>query len=344
MKILKKVLLIILSILLVALICIFVYIEINIPKLPSNTNKIIETTLNKELRELSGEPGFAKNGGSKIWYEVITPRDSIKGTIVLIMGISNDALAWPLYFINSLVNFGYRVIRFDNRGTGLSDWTPEWSKETAYSLDDMADDAIAIMDTLQIDTAHIVGASLGGMIAQTLCINHPNRAATLTSIMSTGDIMDKELPSINQSTILDLILSQIKYGLINSEENQIKLRIVAQLVLMGDTKYDLDIEDITNSSLYNLRRRNGYNPDASKQQMYATMLSGSRYEDLKKLTTPTLVIHGTTDPLIDIKHGEKCYKIIPNAKSFWIKGMGHDIPLIYTDTIVARIVEHIKNN
>ncbi len=127
---------------------------------------------------------------------------------------------------------------------------------------------------------------------------------------------------MNKNTIKDLMFTQIRYGLIDTETNQIKLQLTARLLLMGEEKYELDIAGITNSVLYNLRNRHGYNPNASKQHIAATLLSGSRYSDLSKLNTPSLIIHGTTDPLIDFKHGEKCYEIIPNAQYLWAVASG----------------------
>jgi pimeloyl-ACP methyl ester carboxylesterase len=344
MKVFKKIVTILFSVLVVLIIGGLIYIDIKLPDLQPITNKIIDNALKKNSYKLRGEQGFAKNDETKIWYESIVPEDTIKGDIILIMGIANDALAWPDYFINSLVDSGYRVIRFDNRGTGLSDWMEDWSSENAYSLEDMADDAIAVLDTLQIEKAHVIGASLGGMIAQTISIRYPERVITLVSMMSTGDIMDKDLPSINTGTITDLMLAQIKYGIINSESNQIKLQITSRLILMGDTRYELDLKNIAESVLYNLNSRKGINTQASGQHIAATIKSGPRYKDLALLNVPTLVIHGKSDPLIDIKHGIKTFETIPSAEKLWIDGMGHDIPPLYSDTVVSVIINHIQTN
>ena len=344
MKTFKKVLVIVVAIITVLLISAFIYIDLRLPKLPAITNKIIEKALVKERRKIAGKQGYAQNDSTKIWYNSISPKDSIKGNIILIMGIANDALAWPDYFIKPLVDSGYRVIRFDNRGTGMSDWNDDWSKSNAYSLHNMADDAISILDTLNIDKVHVVGVSLGGMIAQTMSIKYPHRVITLTSMMSTGNIMDEELPSMNQSTVIDLMLASLRYGLIDTESNQIKLQLTARLLLMGKEKYELDIHEIAGSVLHNLRYRKGYNSDASEQHITATLLSGSRYKSLSQLSTPTLIIHGTTDPLIDFEHGKKCYEIIPDASNLWIERMGHDIPPKYTDQIILGIVDHINSN
>jgi len=321
-----------------------IYINVSLPKFPALTNRIIEKALAREQDEINGVQGYALNDDTKIWYNSIEPNDSIKGNIILIMGIANDALAWPDYFIEPLVDSGYRVIRFDNRGTGMSDWVDDWTKDNAYSLSDMAEDAIAILDTLNIEKAHVIGASLGGMIAQTISIEHPDRVITLTSIMSTGNAMDEELPSMNNSIVTNLVLAHIRYGLIKSETNSIKLHLTARLLLMGDEKYEPDVNRIANSVLYNLRNRKGYNPNASQQHITATYLSGSRYDDLANLKTPTLIIHGTSDPLIDFKHGKKCDSIIPNAKHLWVEDMGHEISPVYLDLIVEGIIKHVNNN
>lgn len=341
---LKKILKIAIISLLILLVIGGLYIHFTLPSLPPNTDKVIQKALQSELLPLKGQTAYAQNGDVKIWYESILPKDSIKGHILLIMGISNDALAWPNYFIDPLVENGYQVIRFDNRGTGMTDWIEDWTQENAYSLEDIAADAMAVLDELQIEKAHILGVSLGGMIAQTIAIQHPNRTNTLISMMSSGDIMDKDLPSINTSLIKDLILGQIRYGLINTESNQIKQHVLARQLLQGSKEYQLHLEEIATSVLYNLRKRRGFNSNASQQQIAATMKTGSRYEALKKLQTPTLIIHGTKDPLINFEHGKKCYEMIPNAEKYWVEAMGHDIPEQVVEEVLAQIFQFIEKN
>jgi len=316
----------------------FIYIQITIPKLTDETEAIIEQVIQGELQPLKGEEGFAYNGDIKIWYESILPKDSIKGTVLLIMGISNDALAWPNYFIDPLVASGYQVVRFDNRGTGLSDWMDDWDEDNAYSLSDMANDAVAVLDKLEIDKTHVIGVSLGGMIAQTLSLEHPDRLHTLTSMMSTGYMMDEDLPFVNTKLMKKLVLTQAKYGLVRTEKNAVKLHLTTRQLLRGSLDYQIGVEDLAQSVLYNLRKRKGDNHLAFRQHSAATFKSGSRYEALKTLTTPTLIIHGTTDPLIDFAHGKKCFELIPNATNFWVEGMGHDIPEPLSGEIVGRIV------
>ena len=157
--------------------------------------------------------------------------------------------------------------------------------------------------------------------------------------MSTPDIMDPSLPSINMSCIKELVLNMMKYGVSESEENSIKLGLATRMILMGSEKYELDIERISQLTLYNLRERNGYNRQSGQQQTAAVEKSGSKVEALKTLQIPTLVIHGKTDPLIPFVHGQKTARLIPNADSLWIDGMGHTVPEMYTDVVISRMVK-----
>ncbi len=319
-----------------------IYVFTSGPEITDDMEHTIRAAIKAPLPELTHETGYAVNGETNIWYEIIRPDTTPKGTVLLIMGLSADALAWPDFFINGFIDANYQVIRFDNRGVGMSDWD-DFDPENPYSLSDMADDAIAILDTLGIEKAHIAGVSLGGMISQTLCIEHPERALSLTSIMSTPWMMDPDLPTINMDCIKKLVLNMMKYGTMETEENAIKLGLATRMILMGSEKYDLDVERISQLTLYNLRVRNGYNRQSGQQQTTAVEISGSRIESLKSLTSPTLVVHGKTDPLIPFVHGQKTAELIPNADTLWIDGMGHVIPEMYSDKIVSRMIALMEN-
>lgn len=343
MKTLKKTAIIIGFVVLLVLAGSIFYISSSGPTLPKETNQIIENVIKEPLPELiKGKTGFARSHGLNIWYESISPKDSSKGAVLLIMGISNDALGWPQKFINALTDSGYQVIRHDHRGTGMSDWVKNWDENNPYPLSDMADDGIALLNSLGIRKAHIVGISMGGMIAQELAINHPDRVLTLTSMMSSGYIEDPELPKISSEVAWELIKTAIKYGIIGGEKNMIKLNIASRIILMGNAKYDLNMKEISEYVLYNIRKRKGYTPGVSKQHQAAVRLSGSRYEKLKILNMPTLIIHGISDPFIPIGHGKKCASLIPNADSLWLENMGHDIPDNLTETIVKKIITNFK--
>ena len=322
---------------------IFIFIFFTGPGLSGNTDEIVNKVINSELPEfIKGEASFIKNGDLHIWYESINPIDTNKGTIVLFMGISNDALGWPQPFIDSLVNAGYRVVRYDYRGTGLSDWVDNW-KENPYSLADLATDAKIILDTLKIKCVHLVGVSMGGMVAQEFAIIFPERSLSLTSIMSSGNIIDKNLPPISKKVVLDLVKTGIKYGIINNTGNKIKMQLAARTILKGDAKYNLDIQGISEQVVYNTKKRNGYNPEASPQHHEATYRSGSRYAKLRTLTIPVLLIHGIQDPFIPAEHSKKLASIIPGSNLKLINNMGHDFPPVLTDSIVFEIKKIINH-
>lgn len=342
MRILKKILLGLLVFVLVLVGFGYAYVHLTAREFTKEEVAEIRTAMDAPLEEMVGDAGFALNDGVKVWYDVHQPQDTIKGSVLLIMGLSADALIWPDYFFQPLVDSGYQVIRLDNRGVGNSDWNA-FDPDNPYTLSDMAKDAIAVLDTLGIDKAHVVGASMGGMIGQTLCIEHPERVFTLTSIMSTAWANDPEMPAIDLNVFKHIGINTIKYGWSGEIEDAIKLRIAIRELLMGAEKYKLDINGIAQLTRYNLEKRSGYNQQSGLQQTKAIEISGSRVEALKQLQTPTLVIHGKTDPLIPFEHGKKTAGIIPNAESLYIDGMGHTLPRMYSDTITDRIIGHIGN-
>ncbi len=320
-----------------------IYIYQSGPELPKDTDGIIDEVLSNSIPELiTGKTGFANSKGIKIWYESIAPRDSTKGVVLLIMGISNDALGWPPKFIKSFTDAGYQVIRYDHRGTGLSDWLEDYDGENPYSLTDMAYDGVAVLDALEIEQAHVIGVSMGGMIAQQLAIDHPQRVHSLSSIMSSGNVFDEELPSISSEVAIDLIKVAIKYSIIPTEKNKIKLHLASRIILMGETTQNLNTKEIAEQVLYNHRKRKGYNPHVSPQHQTAVSISGSRYKGLKVLEIPTLVVHGIGDPFIPIEHGKKCASLLANADSLWVENMGHDLPNEFIPIVSKKIIEFME--
>jgi pimeloyl-ACP methyl ester carboxylesterase len=341
MRLLKKIILFPLFLIIPLAGFLYAYVQLSARDFTDAELAEIKAAINAPLREMVGTVGYAKNGDVKIWYDVHQPKDTLKGTVMLIMGLSADALIWPDYFYQPFVDSGYQVIRLDNRGVGNSDWDA-FDSDNPYSLSDMSDDVIAVLDTLGIAKAHIVGASMGGMIGQTLCIEHPERVATLTSIMSTAWTSDPEMPEIDMNVFKHIGINTIKYGLSGEIEDGVKLRVAIRELLMGSEKYKLDIESIAQLTRYNMEKRSGYNQKSGLQQTKAIEISGSRIEALKKLDIPTLVVHGKTDPLIPFEHGEKTAELIPNAQTLWIDGMGHTLPKMYSDTIVLRMLPLFK--
>ncbi|PUA28612.1 MAG: hypothetical protein B0W54_12780 [Cellvibrio sp. 79] len=330
----KKVFLSLLATVFVVTLAGFIYVEKTLPVLPEETDGIIDNVLEHPLPELIvGQQGYVRSGEAAIWYEVIDTEKTPVGTVMLMMGISNDALGWPRHFLGSLREAGYRIIRYDYRGTGLSDWMINWDRAHPYNLNHLTADALAIIDALKIDKVHVLGISLGGMVAQQMAINHPNRVASLVSMMSSCDILDPELPPISMDVVKQFIFAQIRYGLISTEKNIIKLHLTSRAILRGEADYSLDTHPLAQSVLYNIRNRNGYNPKVSEQHNAAVMTSGSRAAPLAKLQMPTLIIHGEADPLIPIAHGAKCADIIPNSVFVRIPEMGHDLPSTFNESI-----------
>ena len=326
---------------LVGLLVIAFFIFINTgPSLPPGSKEAADNVLSSELPELiTGETGVAKSGDLDIWYEVINPVDSPRATVLLVMGYATTALAWPDHFIQPLVDSGYQVVRFDNRGVGMSDWVENWDADNPYTLEDMGEDAIAILDDLGVEKAHVVGTSMGGMIAQRMAINHSDRLLTLTSIMSSGYAADPNLPSGSSNFQWNVLKLSLKYGLIPSERNAIFFVCSIHNMLAGDGGYDLSLEEAAQRTLYEVRHRRGMNRAVPNQHASAIITSGSLYDKLGSITAPTLVIHGKSDPLVLFEHGEKNATMISNAKTIWIDGMGHDFPPDYTPLMVDAMLD-----
>lgn len=329
--------------LLILLMGVIVFVFFTGPRLPANTDRIIDDVMRSELPELvKGRSGYVVSDGHRIWYELIAPKSRSKGTILLFSGMATDALMWPQAFIDKLTGSGYQVIRFDYRGTGASDWVRDW-KEKPYSVVDLAKDAKAVLDALKVRKAHLVGMSLGGMVAQEFALEYPARARSLTSLMSSGDIYDKELPKASNCVVRDFTKIGVKYGLVKSERNTIKMMLAAQIILRGYSRYDLDVKGTAERVLYNLRRRKGYNPDVSGQHDQAARLWVPRLGELKNLRIPVLVIHGKNDPFVPIEHSQKLAAAVPHSEAKWFDNMGHDLPPNLVDAIGQEIIDHIKN-
>ena len=329
--------------LLLILTCFIFYACASVPKLSKKEKKIIKEVVKAPIPEIiRGETGFAISGKHKIWFESIQPKGTSKGALILIMGNGNDALTWPSNFVTYIVKQGYQVIRFDHRGTGLSSSEEKWKKKNAYSLNNMANDVVAILDTLKLQKTHIVGASMGGMIAQIVAIENPERMATLTSIMSSADVMDSELSPMSNEIVPKMIGSIIKHGFFGSKNGQIKRQIVQKKILMGEATGEIAIKTMAETSLYNLKKRNGYKLMSARHHYEAILNSNSRFKALQKLSSPVLVIHGIEDPVMPIAHGKKMVRALSNADSLWVKNMGHDLPESAIKEIADKLISNFE--
>ncbi|HOP62664.1 MAG TPA: alpha/beta hydrolase [Spirochaetota bacterium] len=338
----KKILIFFLSLAVIFSIIIFIAVFATGPSLPPGTENIIEEVLEAGPQDyLPGETGFTESSGVWISYKIITPRFRPKGDILLIAGIASDSCWWPPCFVKSLTESGYRVILFDNRSTGMSDWMKEYGK-WRYTIRDMAGDGIAVMDSLKIKKAHILGVSMGGMIAQHMAISYPKRTGSFISIMSSAHLEDREMPAVPWRTVREVVRLSCRYGVIKSERNIIKLHIAIWQLFRNRTLKADDIKSIAVRVLFNLRKRRGYNPLAFPRQLDAIIASGSRYEGLKRISVPAMFIHGKIDPLIPWQHGLKCSQLVKGSSLVLIDKMGHDIPCSMNDEISGHVTRFIS--
>ena len=252
-------------------------------KLSSATELLIGEVLRDDLPELvQGQSGFAISGEVKIWYEYIAPRGEIKGTVMLLSPMGGDGLFWPLAFVRTFLHAGYAVIRYDHRGTGMSDWIKGWDSKHPYTLVDMAEDAVAVLNALSIGRAHLVGLSLGGMVAQELAIHHPGRAASLTLMMTSAYAPDPDIPGLTTRTVLRYAmrgLPLLRYRIMGGERNLIRERVAKMLQVVSPG--DWDVRETATMVLYDLRMRRGVNLRAPLQHQAAVSVTPPRFVALR---------------------------------------------------------------
>ena len=313
------------------------------PHLPPGTERTIARIRARPVTGVvTGESGYAQSGGVRIWYESIPPVGAGKGVVLLNIALGVGSLFWPPAFLRALSAAGYRVIRYDQRGTGASSWMTGWSRKQPYSLIEMAGDAIAVLDELGVDRAHVLGLSLGGFIAQEVAIEYPERVRSLTLMSTSADPTDTSMPGprtwpLIRSAIGGLPL--LRYRLLGGETNLVK-EMLAGLVAQGGDE-PVDVEEWTRIVLYDLRERNGLNLRALRQHQAAVAVTRSRYPLLGAITVPTLVIHGTADAFLPIAHGHRLAAAIPSACGLWLEDAGHPFPYPDMDEVVTAITNHL---
>ncbi|MBV7258849.1 alpha/beta fold hydrolase [Erythrobacter crassostreae] len=268
--------------------------------------------------------------------------------ILLVMGLGAQMVLWPDEFVEALVGEGYRVIRFDNRDIGLSQ-KMEGAKapglkmqvlrkmigfpaRVPYTLEDMAADAAGLLDALKIDRAHVVGASMGGMIVQLMGINHSDKLLSLTSIMSTTG--NPKVPQADKQAMEALIAP-----LTSMEEQDLLAHGINVQQSIGSPGYPADPQRREEKVLKAIRR--SVYPPGLPRQLAAIIDDGDRRERLRNVTTPTLVLHGEADPLVKLEGGQDTAAHIPGAKLVTIPGWGHDIPVELIGRVTQEIVDHV---
>jgi pimeloyl-ACP methyl ester carboxylesterase len=294
---------------------------------------------------LSGEIRRADAGKIQIAYETFgSPTDP---PVLLVMGLATQMLAWPDEFCAGLAERGLFVVRFDNRDVGLSTHlhdapTPDVmaafggdTSSASYTLSDMAGDTVGLLDALGIDSAHLVGASMGGMIAQTVAIEHPERVRSLTSIMSTTG--DRAVGAASEAALSVLIAPPA-----SDREGAIQ-RTIDTYKVIGSPGFDFDEAVVRERAGVAFDR--SHDPIGVGRQLMAILASPDRTPRLKKIKVPTVVIHGAEDPLVNISGGRATAAAIPDAELVVIEGMGHDLPRgvwpQVTDLIVG-LVERVE--
>ena len=284
---------------------------------------------------------FADLGEITLCYETFgNPSDP---TALLVMGLATQMIAWPEDFCRGLAERGFHVVRFDNRDAGRSthvDAKPPTmgqllrreKKSAPYGLSDMAGDAAGLLDHLGVDAAHVVGASMGGMIAQTLAIERPERVLSLVSIMSNIGGRFTGQPAF---AVYPVLLKSAP------SEREAFIEHAAKVYdKIGSPGFERDPEEIRRMAALSFDR--GRDRAAPGRQMHAVVTSGSRRKGLRSIDVPTLVIHGTADKLVRPSGGSATARAIPGAKIMKIEGMGHDLPRGAWPQIIDGIVANAE--
>ena len=288
---------------------------------------------------------FLQSNGLRMAYEEFG--DPADPAILLVAGLYNQLVRWPLKFCELLVANGFRVIRFDNRDIGLTDkmdgvrapsffrlvlkhylWIPI---SAPYSLDDMADDTVGVLDALNIQQAHIVGMSMGGMISQLVTAKYPHRILSLTSIMSTSGERGKGVASAKVSAAMLQPVTKERSALDNA---------VNIWQLIGSPAYPMSDDDVR--TLIKAEHKRSSNPAGYMRQIAAIRTAPGRAKLLRAITAPVLIIHGNQDLLVPVNGGIDTAKHIAHAQLELFEGMGHTLPAELLPKFVELIVANIQ--
>jgi len=292
-------------------------------------------------------PLISANGVSLAYEESGNPADP---AIVLVMGLGLPLVFWPDAFVDGLAKAGFRVLRLDNRDSGLSQRIEDGPHppipvamarsvmglevHAPYDLADMAADVAGLLDHLSIGKAHVVGVSLGGMVAQVLAARSPKRVASLTSIMSSSG---NPFVSMARPRALGAILHHPKDP---DDPASVAGHLVHVMEVIGSPGFPADPGALR--ELCERAARRGYDTRGTARQMLAMLASGDRRDELVTIAAPTLVIHGLDDPLVPKAAGREVARFIPGAKLLEFEGMGHDLPAALIPKFVSAIVQHCR--
>ncbi len=278
-----------------------------------------------------------------------TPEAKARPVVLLIMGLGMQLIAWPPQFVQALMDAGYRVVRMDNRDVGLSQNFDHLGKPNLvwagikyklglpqrppYTLADMAADAIGVLDALGIAQAHIVGVSMGGMIAQRVAIAAPKRVLSLTSIMSSSGA--KGLPPARRA---------VTRALLSRPENNSPTAVVEHYIklfkVIGSPAFPTPELEMRERVMRGVVR--SFRPVGTMRQMMAIVSDKDRFAKLPRVTCPTLVVHGVDDPLVPHSHGADTARRIPHARLVSVQGMGHDLPTEAVRHLLEALIPHLQ--
>ena len=270
--------------------------------------------------------------------------------VIFIAGITGQLISWPDSIIQGLVNAGFYVVTFDNRDVGLSSYydhldTPPLSAAIAaikqgkmfnppYTLNDMAQDIVILMDQLTVTKAHIVGISMGGQIAQIFAIEHPDRILSLTCIATSSG--DPELPPPNPE-VMDFFFNSHNDS---NDFDSLVSRHVAQYKLYNHPDdFDLD----STKALHEKAYQRAYHPEGNQRHLLAMISANPRGELLKSVVVPSLIIHGDCDPVVPLEHGKQLAECLTNRHLFIIERMGHGLPKRVCALAVKAMIKHFSN-
>jgi pimeloyl-ACP methyl ester carboxylesterase len=279
--------------------------------------------------------------GITLCYEELG--DPAGSPLLLIMGLGTQMIGWPDDFCRELAEQGFRVVRFDNRDCGRSTHIPgdppslgqlirRRIDPVLYTLSDMARDAAELIRALDMEPAHVVGASMGGMIAQTMAAEHPESIRSLVSVMSNTGSRWLGQPAFR---IYRYILRMAP-----REREPFIDYLTTVFAAIGSHGLPQDTERVRDIAARSYDR--GHDPAATGRQLGAIVASGNRTAQLRQITTPSLVIHGTTDRMVRPSGGRATARAIPGAKLMMVKGMGHDLPEAAWPQLIGAIAQHAR--
>jgi len=269
--------------------------------------------------------------------------------VLLIMGLGMQLIAWPPAMVQAIADAGFRVVRFDNRDIGLSQHfdhlgSPSllweglkfrlgWRIRPPYSLQDMAADALGVLDALHVAKAHVVGASMGGMIAQRLAVLAPSRVLSLASIMSSSGA--RGLPEASPAVTRVLLGRPAGKGMQAAVDHAVKL-----FKAIGSPGFPTAESELREKMTAAAKR--SFHPQGVLRQIVAVAADSTRAAALAQVTAPTLVLHGSADPLVPMACGQDTARRIPGARFERIEGMGHDLPPGVVERLLAFLIPHFR--